>query len=156
MFNQCAMTPMTRIGVVFAALLLGVAACSTESGMIDELPVFDGATAVAQSDCADACAALTETFSQWLRGSYEIIGERDFAVSEKQVEWVAIRKFVDNALGPHCQLQQPDWYRPGYDLFAIWKCGGLLRTQYVGLAFSNMTDVSGRRVLAYYELKPTR
>ena len=140
------------------ALLLFLAmpllpACGAQADMIERLPALEGATPLDAGEMAPERDALAAAYRTWSRDAYRIAGKREFSVPAANAEWAMWRKRMDNALGEKCHLQQPDWYRPGHDWFALWACDGLLRTRHVGLGLSQDADAQGRRVLAYYDLK---
>ena len=143
-----------RLGLLLLALAMPLLpACGAQAEMIEKLPALQGATPLGAEDMAPARDALSAAFEAWLRGTYSVAGVRGFSVPGPDAEWAKWRKRMDNALGDKCRLQQPGWYRPGHDWFAVWTCDGLLRTRHVGLALSPEADAQGRRVLAYFDLQ---
>lgn len=101
---------------------------------------------------AESNQRLDAWLSAYLKDEYRIVDRRYFAVDRKDFLWVAIAKFVGNAverpLGA-CVEQQP-WHEPGYDLVQVWR---MPSQPYRRIAVAAENDGDGSRVVGYFELE---
>ncbi|TXI48506.1 MAG: hypothetical protein E6Q50_11015 [Lysobacter sp.] len=119
---------------------------SSSLSRIAPLPHARAATEAASNQALDAW------LSAYLKDEYRIVDRRYFAVDRKDFLWVAIAKFVGNAierpLGA-CVERQP-WHEPGYDLVQVWR---MPSQPYRRIAVAAENDGDGSRVVGYFELE---
>ncbi len=152
------------LGLVPLSIAFGIAGCA----VIEETPLITASASETSSLGSIAPlpharvasdTASNERLAEWLRAylkdEYEIVDRRFYAVDREDFLWVAVAKFVGNAierpLGACVERQA--WHDPGYDLVQVWR---MPSKPYTRIAVAVANDEAAKRndrVVGYFELR---
>lgn len=120
--------------------------------MIEKLPAYSGAPALAASDFPDRQKALTDALTAYLPQGLRLQESRFFAVDDAVVRWVALEGFVDERLAAfNARRERFNWHRAGVDLFAVWSLNEA-STMHFAVALGPDPLPDGRRLVGYFYL----